>query len=374
MESSLSQFGDARPSENLTITPDVGIALFDGKVKLQTEATISAFTRDTRTEEIDPGAAVPSFLTNLYAPRVGTRVDYAGTSQLQLDLNTFTLDATYERVQPGFRSLGLGRIRSDQEVIRINPRLELLDRRLSIGLDLKRVRNNLLDQRLATRRQRQIGGNVRARLAQGITVSGSYTRMVNEHKSEAGTALSRRLERRFVTHTATLSPSVTFQSGTTTHTVSVSSNFQQFNDQPNLGGTPGQQRFDASSTNLTTTASYALSFPSGLSLSLSGNYLRNDSEQATSTAYGSSATVGYAFLDRALQVNINAGWSENRNRTARASDRWTRQFRLNGNASYDLPFGDTVRLTVRGLSNRSLEGRATSFQEGRMTLRYSHDF
>ena len=373
MESSIDQFGSARPSENLTLTPDVGITLFDGTVTLQTEATVSAFTRDTRTEEVEPGSAVPDFLLNLYAPRVGTRVDYAGTSRLQFDLSPFTLDASYERVQPGFRSLGLSRVRSDQEVIRISPQVELFERRLSVGLNLRRTRNNLLDQRLATRKQRQIGGTVRASLAQGVTLSGSYTRMVNEHTSTSGSALGQQLERRFVTHTASLAPTITFQSGTTTHTLSLSGNAQRFNDQPRTSP-QGQPGFDASSTNLTTTASYALAFPSGLSLSLSGNYLRNATEQATTTAYGSNATVGYAFFDRALRLTVNAGWSENRSRTNGATSRWTRQFRLNGNASYDLPFGDTVQLSVRGLSNQSLEGTATAFQEGRMTLRYSHGF
>lgn len=374
--SSLDAPGDTRPSENLTLTPDIGVSLFDGRVQLQTEATVSAFTRDTRTQALDLDAPGTDLLTTFYTPRVGSRVDYAGTSRLQVDLTTFQFDASYERVQPGFRSLGLGRVRSDQEVIRLNPRVRLFDRRLSVGVNLQRVRNNLLDQRLSTRRQRQIGANVQARLTRRFTVSGSYMRMVNEHQPASnapasGSSLGQELERRFVTHAATLSPSVSFQSGSLTHSLSLSGSYQLFDDRPRR---PQGQAFDASSNNLTTTASYALTFPSGLSLSLSGNVLRNNTADALTTAFGSNASVGYAFLDRTLQLNLNAGWSENRTRSDTGRDRWMRQLLLNGTASYHLPFGDTVRLMVRGLSNRSLEGRGTSFREGRATLRYSHQF
>lgn len=373
VRSSLSQVGDTRPAENFTLTPDFGIVLFDGRVRLQTEATVSAFTRDTRTQEVDLGVPIPEFL---FTPRAGSRLDYAGTSRLQLDLDAFQFDASYERVQPGFRSLGLSRTRSDQEVIRLNPRLQVLGGRLSVGLDLKRVRNNLLGQRAAQRRQRQIGGNVQARLSRSVTVSGSYMRMVSEHEPTSSGSLGQQLQRRFVTQTASLSPSITIQSGSVTHSLSLSGNYQLLDNQPGspAGGAPGGQQRGGSSTNLTTTASYSLSFPSGLSLSLSGNYLRNDARRATTTAYGASASAGYGFFGRTLRLNLTGGWSGNRTQGARGGDRQTRQLRLSGTASYRLPFGDTIRLKGRLLSNQALQGSGRSFQEGQLTLRFSHQF
>jgi len=374
VRSSLDQAGSARPAENFTLTPDLGVSLFDGRVRLQTEATLSAFTRDTRTQEVDLGVPVPEFL---FTPRVGSRVDYAGTSRLQLDLDAFQFDASYERVQPGFRSLGLSRTRSDQEVIRLNPQVQVLGGRLSVGLDLKRVRNNLLGQRTVEQRQRQVGANVQARLSRSVTVNGSYMWMANEHEPTSDAALGQTLQRRFVTQTATLSPSVTLRSGSVTHSLSLSGNYQRLDNQPGfqVGESSGGQGQGGTSANLTTTASYSLSFPSGLSLSLSGNYLHNDGRgRTTTTAYGTSASAGYAFFGRRLRLNLTGGWSENRSSSARGSDRQTRQLRLNGTASYRLPFGDTLRLKGRLLSNQSVEGRGRAFQEGQLTLRYSHQF
>lgn len=373
VRSSLRQVRGARPAENLTLTPDVGIALFDGRVRLQTEATVSAFTRDTRTQELDLGVSVPEIL---FTPRVGSRLDYAGTSRLQLDLDVFQFDASYERVQPGFRSLGLSRIRSDQEVIRLNPRVQVLGGDLSVGLDLKRVRNNLLGQRAAQQRQRQIGANVQARLSRGLTVSGSYMWLANEQEPTSSAALGQSLQRRLVTRTATLSPSITFRSGSVTHSLSLSGNYQRLDNQPGFqaGGSSGRPGRGGASTNLSTTTSYSLSFPSGLSLSLSGNYLRNDARGATTTAYGASASAGYGFFGRTLRLNLTGGWSENRTQAARGGDRQARQLRFGGTAAYRLPFGDTIRLKGRLLSNQSVQGRGQSFEEGQLTLRYSHQF
>lgn len=389
VESSLDEFGSARPSENLTVTPDIGISMFDGRLRVETEATLSAFTRDTRTREVSVGVPVPEVL---FTPRVGSRVDYAGLSQLEVDLEAFQLDAAYERVQPGFRSLGLSRVRSDQEIIRLNPQLQLLDGKLAVGVDLKRTRNNLLGQRAVQERQRQIGGNVRARLSRRVTISGSYRRVSSRQKPTSESSLSQSLGRRFTSQVASVSPTVTLRSGSVTHSISLSGNYQSLNVRSQtLSGEAARALTGArlSSGNLTTTTSYSLSFPSGLSLSLSGNYLRSGARRLVTKSYGGTLSAGYAFLDRKLQVNLSGGWSANRTRPTGQSqtasqpratgpvgsrERRSRQLRLNGTASYRLPFGDTIRMKGRILSNRVRRGRGRSFREGQLTVRFSHNF
>ena len=384
------QTGSIRPAENLTITPDFGISLFEGRVQLQTEATVSALTRDTRTRRVDLGVPI---LEDLFTPRAGSRIDYAGTSRLKLDLSGFQFDAAYERIQPDFRSLGVSRIRTDQETVRINPRVQLFDGKLSVGTTLKRVRNNLLGQRAVEEQRRQVRGNVQARLGRSVTINGSYMRMINDYTPTAsdsgfsggagnGTGSQPPLseaERRLVTQTATLAPTITVQSGSLTHSLSLSGNYQLLDSQsnrPSGGSRPsGGGRPAPDSESLTTTASYSLSFPSGLSLTLSGDYLRSNAQATSTNAYGANASAGYAFFGRTLRVNLSGGWSENRTQGGQdGGDQRSRQFRFNGTASYRLPFGDTVQLKGRLLSNRVPEGQGRPFQEGQLTVRFNHQF
>jgi hypothetical protein len=375
LASSLSDATQLRPSENATITPDVGVSLFQDRVQWQTEVTLSAYARDTRRSS----GSLLNLLTNPSEPRPGSQFDYASRSELRLRLHPFRLNASYERIQPGFRSLGLSRIRSDQESIRIRPRLSFWTGRLSVGLTFQQTNNNLIDQRSTTRRRRRIGGNVQARLSRRLTLSGSYHRMAQQTEAAGSDSLSQLLERRFVTHVVSLTPSFTLRAGSVSHTLSVSGNYQRFTDDPAPAPPPTSpgsslRRPDASSNNVTTTATYALTLPSGLSLSLSGNYLRNAVQGATTTAYGTDVSAGYPFFDRSLRLNLSVGWSKNRNEPTAARERWMRQLLVNSTVTYRLPFGDEVRLSVRGLSNQALRGRGRDYTEGYATLRYSHQF
>lgn len=444
------------PQENWNLTTDAGLGLFQRRLSMRVQATASLLTRDVRAPEVDDLLpASVSFLT----VRRSSYVDYAGEASLRLNLPGGGLRASYERVQPGFKSLGVPQMRSDQERIRIQPTLGLFNRRLTVSLNGAYTRNNLSDQLLSTAERRQLGGTVQARIAQPLTVSASYMRLRNANEPASDAPNPDQTQLLQITQTATLTPNVTIrQASGLTHALSVSGSYQTTQDQSRA--VEQGLRPAVNTQNRSATLSYSLQLPSGFSPSVSGNVLTSDAGTSETQVLGINAGVGQAFLDQTLRLNLSAGWSRNKVTTQQSAQSmltllnptidfaegaalaegggsdadqtlWTtRPVYVRGlddpsayawlvndllqgtteqvpsdlemlfskgiynpvmlnqlaqsfetissqrtatiSGTYELPNGDTLRLTVRGLISTSDTGR--NFRESQATLRFRHRF
>jgi hypothetical protein len=368
------------PQENVSLTPSLGLSLFDEAFQLQAQVTPSAFSRDTRADAFDlSDTPVPGFVTSFFTPRTSTRLDWAGKARVELNLQRFRVEVGYDRIQPGFRSLGAGRLRSDQETISVRPRVRLLGGKLNLSGRFRRTRNNLLGNHITTRNRTQIGLNAQVRLSRAVGLSGSYQQMNNATEPTASAQQPDQLRQSQVTRTATLSPTLTLRAGPTTHNVSLSGTWQTFaNEHPASQGTSGP---DLGFTNLTTTLTYGLALPSGWSLNSTANWLRKRGGGTETDVLGLNAGTGYTLFEGALTLNVSGGYSQTTNALqpvgaapggANATTRTSRQFTLNGSGAYQLPWGSRLRLSVRGRSNQGAGNR--SYQEVRSQLRYEHQF
>ena len=377
---SLEQSGAAMPAQNLNVTPDFGIALFERKLEIRGQATVSAFTRDLRAPTLSlDETPVPGFLTSVFTPHVGSRIDYAGNLSADLNLDVFRMGVDYRRIQPGFRSLGISQIRSDQEQIRIQPQLALLNRNLRLGLNLSQARDNLLENRMTTQMRRKAGVNLQSRLTQQATLNTTYSYMINHTQPESETAEARALEQKQISHSVRLQPSYTLLAGNTSHSFSLAGGYETLTNEFPTQDTTGTRSSDF--TNINTMATYSVAFPSGLSLNLAGNYLISDAGATTTSNVGVNAGAGYAFFEQTLMVNLNVGISQNnvdREQLGQSADTTTtiiaRQGNINLSATYRLPNNDNIRLTIRNNNNNQVQGAGDSFQELQARLQYRHQF
>ncbi|MEM1093714.1 MAG: hypothetical protein AAGJ10_03845 [Bacteroidota bacterium] len=373
---SVANAGDVLPQENLSITPDLGLRLFKGKFQLKASATVSAFTRDTRSTAVDDELDVPDFLTNLFTPRTGSRLDAAGEASMRVNLKNGGLRASYERVQPGFQSLGLARTRSDQESIRIQPQLRLLDRKLNLSGNVATFRNNLLGNRASTMERLQLGLTTQARLTTWLMLNVSYNQLDNTNTPADLTAPGApSLQQDQRSQTVLLSPTLTLRKGNTSHSVSLSGSFQQMEDRS--PAVVSGERAGNDFNNLSATLSYGVTLPSGLSLNASSNWLESNASAVEVTVIGLNTGLSYALFNRTLTLGANGGLSRNESTIQRGATPLSTsasQLMLTTNASYRLKNGDTIRITVRGLSNQQAGNTAQSYQEVQSTLRYEHRF
>ncbi len=395
---------DIYPSENLNITPEFNLSFFKGKFRAGSNITVSAFTRDRTGEAIEVDE-IPSALTDYFAPNSSTRIDYAGEITTQLDLGVFKLNGAWERVQPGFRSLGLGQIRSDSELLRFRSQLRLFKGKVNLSGMLSQGRNNLLNTRTSAMNREQIGANVMIRMARSANLMFSYMRLNNENTpTDPDSPIWNELHQNQISQNIMVTPTWFFASPSLSHSVSLSGSWQELQDKSRMVLTGERQAMGFSS--ITAGAAYGISFPSGLSVNMSGNYLHNEATQSMASGYSFNSATGYAFFDKKLIMNLALGWSRNGSEYTRILDdhelttfirayekfnrlknngddflegeyvvrQWSQQYSLNLSASYRLPNGNSLRLSTRGIASRPGEGDGRKYNEFNAMLRYDHRF
>ena len=395
---------DIYPSENLNISPEFNLSFFKGKFRAGTNVTFSAFTRDRTGEAIEVDE-IPSALTDYFAPNSSTRIDYAGEITTQLDLGVFKLNGAWERVQPGFRSLGLGQIRSDSELLRFRSQLRLFKGRVNLSGMYSQGRNNLLNTRTSEMNREQVGTNIMIRMARSANLMLSYMRLNNENTpTDPDSPVWNELHQNQISQNIMVTPTWFFASSSLSHSVSLNGSWQELQDKSRmviLGERPAM-----GFNSITAGASYGLSFASGFSMNFSGNYLHNDASYSQSSGYSLNTSTGYSFFDRKLNMNLALGWSRNGseykriledhelttfirayekfNRLKNNGDdflegeyvvrQWSQQYSLNLSTSYRLPNGNSLRLSVRGIASQPGEGDGRQYNEFNAMLRYDHRF
>ncbi len=369
---SIDDSGEVMPAENITLTPDFGFSLFGGRISLQAQVTASAFTHDTRTAVADI-RGLPFSPGAVFTPRRGSRVNFAGEVLARLQLEHLSISGGYERIEPGFESLGVGHMISDQEIIRAAPQVQLLRKRLTVGASFARTRNNLLDHRLSTLTRMQYGATVQARIGRELSVNVGYQRMDNTNRPVADSLVS--LFQDQIAQTVMLSPVLVLRAGTTTHTIALSAAYQTFSIElpPSVAGAGPSSDFD----NVNAALNYSLALASGWSINVASTYLQSKTGVTDLDAIGVTAGSTIPFFARKLQVNLAGGWSQNWVNSSITSGNLTssgsRQLTLNLNTTLRVTSHDSVRLSIRGLRSQ-LTDASGDFNELHATLRYDHRF
>ncbi len=406
VESSITNWGIALPAENVSLTPMFNISFLDGALLLESNVTVSFFSMDVTSNEIDigdlPGAG---FLTSFFTPRSSSRVDYAGEVSARFDAGPAKISGGYERIQPGFMSLGTGPLRSDQEMYRFKPQVRLMKGMVNLEANYIRGRNNLLGTRVSTAERQQIGANANLRLSPAVNLTLSYMQMHNENNPvDMTVAGSEEVHQSHISRNFMLTPTIVYRSGAMAHTFSINSLYQILDDQ-SIAVISGNRK-PVDFTNFTGGISYSTAFPKGISYSVSGKYLINETQNSKNTGYSFNTTTGYAFFRRKLNTSLSLGWAQNgveyvqlinladpltgsyyikrlNQQLANSSGviegeyvvrQWSRQYMVNISAAYRLPNGNSIRLMGKGLLNRTSENDGKNYDELHATLRYEHKF
>ena len=372
---------EVTPEENLTLTPDAQLALFDGVFTVSSQVTVSAYTRDLNSAALPIGSAgIPSFVDNIFRPRTSSRINYAGQAGANLNLENFGLQVGYERIQPGFRSLGIGRMRDDQQEILIAPSARLLDNRLSLQGSLTLGRDNLLGTRLQTRKNTSVGTNAQYQFTDMIMLSANYNLMVNDFSSSAAADSLQQagLGQMQVSHTFMLQPNFTVRQGDLMHNFGVSGSYFKMDNEFKGSANPSQNNF--SSDTYSGSLNYSLTFPSGFSVNAMGNYLVYNSARTDNKTLGANAGASYSFFENKLSMNLNLGFNQNTNELDRSDQNLgntvfkTQQLMVNLSSNYRVYEKGSLSLSLRSRTNNALEGAGTKYTELEGTINFQHRF
>lgn len=360
------------PKKNLTITPDAGLTIVPEHLTMNTEVTFSALNRDRTSQKLDLSeSALPSFISTVFQPRTSSRFNYAGKVNLNMQLNRLSLGLGYNRVQPGFRSLGKNQVRDDYRSIQVSPAFSLVEGKVNVNSSLSFGRNNLLGDRFSTRKTRNYMVNVQTQFTPMIMLNTSYNHNLNKSIPTSDT-LASAADQRHASDNLQLQPTFTLRSGQTTHNISLTFSWLQSKSRLGSGGL--QTSRDFTNTTLTNAASYSLTLPSGLSLNGNVNYLVNDSRNITNRSLGLTGGGSYAFFQNSLRISLNTSINQNITESSTTADQKLRQFSLNLNANYQLTSNDTFKLSLQNRSNVTVTGNRADYSEFQGQLQYSHQF
>lgn len=362
------------PQENLLVSPDFQISLFSRRFQIETQNSVSVLSRNTRAQSFElSDIGVPTFVENIFTPRSSTRINYATQVESRLDLNTFNLNVGFERIQPGYRSLGLRNIKDDSQNITIQPQVKLFSSRLNVSSQIRLGRDNLLDQRTATQRRSDFGLRVQAQLSTGFSLGLGYNLLLdNTEIEEQNSDPTLNYPEQLVTsQNVSVQPAYVWSGNSASHSIAVSSNFQTLDiDIENSDREMGN-------TFLSNTGTYTLTFNSGFNINTTVNYATGDAPSSDFNILGGTLGLGHSFFDRKLSTNLSAGISENTTKTETADTiREQSQRQLNGNFTlmYRPRQSNTIRLTARTVNNTIQAGTGNEFQELEVRLSVNQRF
>ena len=373
-QASIEETDMLSPAENIIFTTEGGFQLLDGRLRLQGEIAASALTPDMRNPAVRSGGhqLFPYFMMS---EREGSFVDFAGEMQVRFNMENFRVQAQYERIQPGFESLGVSRTLNDQERFSLQPSFVLMDNRLRVGVNTSLSRNNLLGQLFSTYYRYQAGTNLQYTVSENLTLSGAYSFMGNENRPGNDVQDPVRLQNKQITQMVMISPTFSFERGELAHMVSYSGNLQFMSDRSKAvqqGIRPARNH-----TVSTNTISYRLRFPSGFSINSSSNFLYSDGSGSSIRSMGATLGTGFRFFDNRLNTNLSAGWSQNRLSMSTGqpmADRITNQANTSVSANYRLGDAATIRFQLRGLLNSNRTEGVPDYQELQGSLQFSYRF
>ncbi len=362
-----STLAEVLPEEN-TVVSVSGTKSLGARVSLSAEVASSALTRDRRALKGEQNY-FPMFqhrASTVYRQAYKGGINYQG--------NHYTLGLGYERVDPGYRTLGAYYFNQDLENITVNTTTALFANKVNLSLNVGLQRNNLRDDQL-TGTRRTIGSiNLGYTASDRLNFTGNYSnfqtftnvRPVIEQLDQLTpfdnldtlnywqVAQSASLSTQYV-----LSPAPEHRQQLSTHL-----SYQQSSDQQGEGSAYVGTRF------LTGNTAYSLQLSAAqLNLTVGANYNRSIADTLVTVAAGPLATVSRSWFQKTLRTSLSANY----NQTQQAAVEPGHVATLRSTNSYTLRKRHALTLNVV-VMRRSTAAQPQSLTELTATLGYRFRF
>ncbi|HEY9486682.1 MAG TPA: hypothetical protein VIQ51_00040, partial [Chryseosolibacter sp.] len=161
------------PQENLVLSVAGGKSLFKHFL-LRAELAASAITKDTRSEKHNHDHPLATFPL-LLQPRLSTAFYHALKTSFDYQRNDWTVGLAYERIDPGYRTLGAYYFNNDLENITINGTTRLLDETINIAASGGVQQDNLDNNKVSTMRRMVGSMNINYMTSRRLNISASWS-------------------------------------------------------------------------------------------------------------------------------------------------------------------------------------------------------
>jgi len=174
---------DITPGENLAIGISTRQTIMK-KLIWEFYGGTSAYTEDVTAGELESSEVdLPDWASNLFTPRVSTRINFAGHTSLTWKGKNYAIKGEYMRVDPEYETMGSYYFNNDLERYTLTPSVTLLQGKLNISGSLGLQHDNLLNNKAATTNRTIGSANLQVAPMPKLTINAQYSNYAIEQQS-----------------------------------------------------------------------------------------------------------------------------------------------------------------------------------------------
>lgn len=377
---SLSAAPDAKgvlPQENLVLSM-TGSFMIDKNLEVFGEYANTALVNDLRAAP--NGAAKKGIAAGFLSPNSSMESYSAYNTGVNLKLKKGMIGVKYERIDPGYRTLGAYYFNNDLENITLNSSFTLLKDRLALSANIGRQRDNLDNQKFKQTSRWVGAANANFKASDKLMITASYsnfTMFTNKQLNQFNNINENPLliqqpkdsiDYKQISQNTNININYVISS-TKEKVQNININYS-LNDMVNrengIVRRGGLSRFHNANVN------YSLGYPERkMNIATSFNFTHTYAASQTSSIWGPAVTVTKAFLkEDKLKTSLGASYNHSGSSTANIN---VMNFRLGANYtpwkrhSFDLNFIQMFRNTDQAIENKSLN-------EMTCTVGYNYSF
>lgn len=338
------------------------------QIAFEGEVAASLFTRDIRSPLVD-STEVPDFLSGLIDVRSSTSLTLASNLGFILSVPHFSLRLGYERIEPDFSSHGAYYFNTDISNYTLAPNFDFAGGKVRVSGSIGYQVDNLLNTKVA-QTERVIGsGNISWNPAQIFGLDLNYSNYSTHQAPITFDTTLKNFRVRNVSQSASVTPRLLFLSENNSHSIVLSTSYQQFNDLNPVTSTTSDSKTSTASL------SYNVSFfKSGLSLGSSLLYANSVQATSRTNLIGITINGSKGFFENKVTLGGSFGLTGNKIEPLNSNSTTLNESLSAGYRPYE---NGSLMFTLYATQNSSgIPGIVSSepFNEITATLSYTHNF
>jgi len=364
------------PGENLVLGIKAG-KTFLKTIKIEAEYASSAYTRDIQTQEQSEGA--PSFFANLnglFTSRVPSQYYDAFKTGLNYTGSGFGMGVGYERIDPGYQTMGAYYFNNDLENITMNANTSIFKQKMQIAVNVGLERNNLDQEKISTM-QKTVGAvNINFSPSAKWNVAASYSNFSSFTNIRSNFDIINQINPLQPLDTLNFTQLTQSANTNISYVIGDAGNiekkqFLNLNLSSQIAANEQQGNPNAGSSFYNGNMSYTLSLvPREMSITGAFNANYTEMPNAYNTILGPMASVSKLFFEKKLRTSASLAWNQ-AYMNSKLSNTIV-NFRIN--AMYTYKKVHNFNLSLVTLYKTSKTPAKTSLTEFTATLGYSFSF
>ncbi|MDX1627463.1 MAG: hypothetical protein R3345_02120 [Fulvivirga sp.] len=306
---------DILPEENLVISL-IGSKEVFKRIVVNAEYAISGITRNIQSEEIDlESNKIFDHVGELFTPRLSSAYYNAFNSRLTYQATNFSIGIGYERLDPGYRTLGAYYFNNDLENYTINAATAIFGGKVNLNGNIGLQQDNLNDRKVSTMKRTVGAINIGYAASEHLNINASYSnfttftnirsQFVDINQLTPYDNLDT-LNFTQISQNATLNANYILKnSESKRQNLNINVSFQDASDQQGgIEQSSGTQFYMMN-------AAYSLSLiPRNLTLTGLFNYNKNKSQNINTSTLGPTVVVSKSLFERKMRISLSSSWNE----------------------------------------------------------------